>query len=330
MRSPSVLAAITLPAVLACGTGTTAPATQASDGGGDASAEAPLILASGLRYPGPIAARDGFVYWIDADGSLMKASSTGSGPAVVGTGCNATALAVDAANAYCAGTDMSLRAFPLTGGGATVLASAEPAADLASDGARLYFTTYYGVRIAGGNDVSLVGAIPLDGGAIQTLATRQLVPASIVVDATYAYWTVAAIDATGTTCPCGAVVIRAPLGGGGPTALGSTDKTIGDNKSIAVNASGIYIGTEDALLELPITGGSPEVLASASQASTGAIALNDEAVYWAGADGVMKVPLAGGAAIALAPGVHPSSLAADASYVYWTDSAMGTVSRVNK
>src|SRR5215472_7239058 len=79
----------------------------ASDGGSDGSVgppvESAVVLASGLRGAGAIAVRNGVVYWVDGDGSVMSVPAAGGAATTVGTGCQKSALAVDATNAYCGG-----------------------------------------------------------------------------------------------------------------------------------------------------------------------------------------------------------------------------------
>jgi hypothetical protein len=291
------------------------------------------VLAAGQHGPGAIAVRGGEVYWVVADGTVTSVSASGGAPAVVGTGCRATALAVDATSAYCAGTDQSIRAIDLSSGAATALAASEPALDLALGGQAVFFTTYYGERTAGGNAISLVGAVPVDGGAVASLATKQLLPSSIAVDGAYAYWVVATQDDEGTHPASGVGVVRAPFDGGAPVSLGSSagisPGLSGLNKAIAVDGTAVYFTDEQALLRLPLAGGTPTTLATGF---SGPLAIDAAAAYWADSDSsaIVKTPLAGGTSTTLVAGETVASIAVDDTAVYWTNPVSGTVSKAAK
>jgi hypothetical protein len=251
----------------------------------------------------------------------------------VGNGCRPTALAVDAAHAYCAGSDQTVRAISLADGTATALA-ALPAFDLTVDGARVYFTTTYGERVAGGNANSVVGAVPTDGGAVVPLATTQLLPSSVAVDAAFVYWLDVAEDSDGTHAATGIVVMRAPLDGGAATLLGTASGVSpgrSGNKAIAVDAMGVYFTNEAALLRLPLSGGAPTTLATGI---SGALAIDDTTIYWAAAGSsgaaIMKSALTGGPASTLVAGENVASIAVDSARVYWSNPAKGTIAWVAK
>jgi hypothetical protein len=296
--------------------------------------ETPTVLASGQKAPGAIAVGNGFVYWVVADGTVMRVPAAGGTPASVGGGCRTTALAIDAMNAYCAGNDQSVRSIALAGGAVSVLAASEPALDLAVAGSRVYFTTYYGEHISGGNAISVVGAVPTDGGAVEPLATAQLLPSSIVVDGVYAYWIVATQDDNGSRPASGVGIVRAQLDGGAPLSLGSfsgiSPGLSGLNKAIAVDSSSVYVSNEQGVVRVPLVGGPPTTLATGF---SGPLAVDGVSVYWAvfgSTSGIMKTPISGGTSRWLVSGVTIASLAVDATAVYWTDPSHGTVAKAPK
>lgn len=289
-----------------------------------------VILSEGLNLPGAIAVNSSRVYWIAGDGTLMSVPKGGGARDSVGTGCKPGALAIDGSHAYCGGNDGTVIALPLGGGAPTILASAQPVSDITVDGSRVYFTTYYGLRPAGNNDISVVAAVGLGGGALDVLATRQRVPSSLVVDGSSVYWLTLVDPATAT----GTTVMRVGLEGGTPVplAMGSgRSPSIGAsrNKTIAVDGTSVYWSeVEGTIRKAPLGGGAATVLAEA-QDIPGAIALDQNYVYWANVTAIVKAPLAGGTPTQLA-GEGAASIALDATHIYWTNSDKGTVATMPK
>jgi hypothetical protein len=319
----------------ACNTGGSIRVPGAEgDASGSQAVEIATVLASGLRAPGAIAVRSGVVYWVEADGAIRSMPTSDGTPAVVGTGCRQTTLAVDATNAYCAGSDQNVRAIALSGGASTALAATEPALDVAVDPSRVYFTTFYGERVTGGNNISVVGAVPIDGGPVLRLATSQLLPSSVAVGGGYLYWLDAVQDDNGAHPASGVAVMRVPVDGGAAASIASTTGISpglsGENKAIAIDLSSVYFSNEAALLKVPLAGGSPMTLATGFSL---ALAIDDASVYWATADSggaIMRTPLSGGVSTTLVAGETAASVAVDASHVYWSNPQKGTIASAPK
>lgn len=93
-------------------------------------------------------------------------------------------VALDATSVYFT-TPYEVMKVAKAGGPATTLASQVYARGIAVDATHVYFVDDYGFDPTTGT----VSKVPLDGGAIETLASGQYAPLSILVDATSVYWT---------------------------------------------------------------------------------------------------------------------------------------------
>jgi hypothetical protein len=160
---------------------------------------------------------------------------------------------------------------------------------------------------------------------------------SIALDATRVYWAVDANASFG--------VRSVPIGGGTPATLASTPNEAPGG--IAVDATSVYWTTVDPttsagmLMRVPIQGGTPTMVATVTSPTLflGNIAVDATSIYaaigpgtGAGSGMVVKVPIGGGSQTTLAAGLNLTgltSLAVDATHVYWTDGdAPGTVAKV--
>ncbi len=94
---------------------------------------------------------------------------------------------------------------------------------------------------------------------------------------------------------------------------------------LAVEGSNIYLTADFTVSTVPITGGSPVVLASGQNYARG-IAVDGTNIYWANhamrpsVGTIMSMPLSGGSPVVLASDPNaPNDVAVDAANVYWTD-----------
>jgi hypothetical protein len=153
----------------------------------------------------------------------------------------------------------------------------------------------------------------LGGATLVTLASGQVCPWGMAIDATSVYW---------TTCgdPTGGSVLKVPKVGGTITTLATGDRLSG----IAVDATNVYwiAGSSDAstgaVMKVPVNGGTPTTLTS-RPGPPSHIAVDDTNVYWTEQMGgsVMKVPLGGGAPTVVANSTFPWAITVDATSVYW-------------
>jgi hypothetical protein len=314
-------------AALACqstgntsGAGGAGAGTSGGSGGVGGSRGAQKVLADRRNLPGAIAVDAAYVYWIESDGSLFREPKDGGAIETVGSACKPGAIALDAAFAYCAGSANTLLAFPLAGGAATVLASNQPASDIAVDATHLYWTTYYGVRPGGNNDVSAVASIGLEGTALATLAAAQRVPSSLTVDALHVYW----LDLVDAATSSGTNVMSATLDGATVSSIASgsgSSPSIGGsrNKAIAVDATSVYWSeTEGAIRSAP-RGGGPAMTLADGQDVPGAVVIDAQNLYFATVSGIRQVALGGGNPQDVVAGENAAALALDETRIYWTN-----------
>jgi hypothetical protein len=174
----------------------------------------------------------------------------------------------------------------------------------------------YAFGIAG----STILRVPLNGGSTQVVANGQAAPFSLAIDAANVYWNNLGVAG-------GGAIVKAPkTGGNGSTTVLATSAQTLSIATIAVDATKVYWYDAGSIMSVPITGGSPSVVASAT---TSWIAVSASNLYWLTITDVMKIPLAGGSATSIWSGKKVlSSLTSDGSNLYWF-SAIGTIPALN-
>ena len=189
-------------------------------------------------------------------------------------------------------------------------------------------TTYVYWTDSGHQDVRKV---PIAGGAVEVLATRQEEPHGIAVNATHIYW---AATTSGR-------VLRQPLAGGEVQTVASGLIAPTD---LALDAQNVYVATwgpasEDAavqrtqgsIVKVPLEGGEAMAL-TAGLPSPSCLELRANFIYWVNVGdsfkngSLMRVPIGGGRADTLVSNItNGGCIAVDEASVYWavSDDAPG-------
>jgi len=172
-----------------------------------------------------------------------------------------------------------------------------------------------------GDSAGLYGTInkaPIGGGSAITLATGQMAPASIAVDATGVYWT----NMRGG-------VMRMPLAGGPAVVLGGGPQPY----PLALDATHAYwagVGNPGSVMKVPKAGGTSVVLVPTYYSGgPQGLCLDSSAVYWCAPDSVVKTSLTGTGGTVIAWQTKCHSIAVDSTHVYWTE-GYGSDRRVMK
>jgi len=240
-------------------------------------------------------------------------------------GCRA--LAVDDANVYRAGNDLTKSS--KKGGGAAVLGP-YPA------GIALDSTDVFYIRDLS-PDPSEVGRVSKSGGPTSLLATTPSTkpPGGVAVDATSVVWTELIYSQWD---PAGGSLRSMPKAGGAITTLASG---LDGPEHIALDATHAYWTQNDQVMRVPLSGGTPEVVAS-GQVWPRFVAVDGTHAYWATSTfigcpcSLSRAPLAGGAVEVLAqPTKSVAYVTLDDASVYWVEwstisDADGAVKRVPK
>jgi len=186
----------------------------------------------------------------------------------------------------------------------------------------------------GGDGATGADGPSTDGGMTDTGTTDAaglyLSPQRVAVDSSYVYWTDQGTFTQGAPDGDGKVM-RAPLDGGAPEAIATNQLA---PYGLVVTEAAVYwtdfaFGGSDIMMA-PLTGGVPgppsTVVADGSGNNMGLfvpmlLAVEQGIVYWTdrSLEAVVAQPVAGGAATVIQYGTMPSDIAADSSYVYWTD-----------
>jgi hypothetical protein len=231
-----------------------------------------VTLASGQRNAQSVAVNAADAYWsIESEtegASVMKVPLGGGIPATVAAAQNYGAgnLSVDTNSVYWTTQDAVVKDAP--GGGApTTLASGQGGGALAVSATAVVWDADYGC--GDGCYTAAILEVPIDGGAVTTLATEPTISGGVAVDAESVYWS--AGDGT---------IKKVPLGGGIVTTLVSSAGGFGQ---VVLDSTSVYWTAYDGVRRAPIDGGAPVTLASGESGVSG-LAVDGESVYWAAVD----------------------------------------------
>jgi hypothetical protein len=186
-------------------------------------------------------------------------------------------------------------------GGATILATSmyQPS-DIAVANGFVYWTDY-GVFDANANDLNAaIRRVPTNGGAVETIVTGLRRPIAIAVSQGYAYWVRECETIFG--CTDGAVN-RVPIAGGSIEPLVTNQP---GPARIAVDSANVYwtntgnMSTTGTVMKLPLSGGTPQMVASGMIPFSLVIDANN--LYWSdlGDYSVRMLPITGGTPTVLA------------------------------
>ncbi|HZZ83409.1 MAG TPA: Ig-like domain-containing protein [Anaeromyxobacteraceae bacterium] len=156
-------------------------------------------------------------------------------------------------------------------------------------------------------------AVVPPGGAASLLAPAASgIYDSIALNGTNLYWTERASGS-----PLGEVRGIATSGGAATTLASGISMPTG----IAADAASVYFIAGGAVRKVPLSGGTPVMLAilTGSGDLTG-VGLDSTYYYWADIGSIYRLPLAGGTPAALVSNAYIGGMALDGTNLYWTDS----------
>ena len=268
----------------------------------------PTVLASGLPGAGSVAVDGTSVYWIAAllqgASAVMKLPVGGGTPVtLVASSTEVAGIAVDATSVFW--TDVFLVSsphqlspgrvsrMPKDGGAQQILVDDLP---LVPGAVAVDDTSVYWLGSAE-SPTSFSGVLqkaPLQGGTAVSLATYQAsgpgpvvaalpLPVSPGRAARNLYW-VTSPPSPGSPAQLPGSLLGVPAAGGSTSTL-----TTGAS-GVAVDATTVYWTTADAVMSMPISGGTPVTLANVGGLGGGAgIAVDATSVYWIAPGAIMKL-----------------------------------------
>ncbi len=252
------------------------------------------------------------VYWLDAEGNVMKVAKCGGTATTIANAGNAGAdslgaFTIDATSAYWVAGASVLLAVPLSGGTPATLASNMDTLGLTVKGPDLYSVSHsfvvhlsvhggtasklaesstYAPGLPAADDANVywvgegVFSAPRTGGTATTLATTRDVATGLAIDDANVYW----CDSSDPAAP----IMRTPKAGGPSVTLATHQSGAA---GFATDGHDVYWTVDEtpgAVVKVAVDGGSVTTLASAT--SPGAIAVDDTGVYWAESQGpVMRL-----------------------------------------
>lgn len=264
----------------------------------------PLVLATDSSRVVGIAVDATNVYWLDAEGNVMKVSKCGGTATTLANagsarGGSVGAFTTDATSAYWVAGANELFAAPLSGGTPVTLAPNMDTLGLTVKGANLYSVSH-----------SFVVTLSVHGGT----------PSKLAESATYAPGLPAADDAN--VYWVGEGIFTAPRTGGTSTTL-ATARDVATG--LALDDANVYwcdSSNPDApIMRTPKAGGRSVALATHQSGATG-FATYGQDVYWTideAAGAVVKVAADGGPVTTLASATSPGAIAVDDTGVYWAE-----------
>ena len=277
-------------------------------------------LASGLLATGAfvingsnIAVAEGS--FVEDFGQVVALPRTGGAttPLLTGISTASPPLAVDASNAYVA-DGWRVKKVPLSGSGvATVQVEGNDSIeDVAQEGGYIYWLE--------GGAIRVIKRMPVGGGSVETLASTSEFVEQIATDSSAVYW----VEGYDT-------IQRVANSGGTVSTVASGLAAVSDLLS---DGSHVYFSEQDAgrIRRVPVGGGTIDLLTGQPlQFSWIALASDADNIYWLDQQALGKVAKAGGTDEVLIPdgmqtdATRPGGIAVDASQVYWTETAGGTI-----
>jgi hypothetical protein len=314
--------------------------TDGQDAEPQESGPPPTVLASDVPNPSFLVTDGTSLYWTDfvttdagALGRVMKMPVAGGAEVTLATepGLYPSGLAVDTVNVYWVDSQGTLYAAPLVpddAGAPVTLATGVGQSSIAADGQFVYVESALGAG---------VGRVPLDGGAMTTLALPDagLAPAGIAIDTANVYWpaplggAILAVPKTG-----GATITlatNAGVGAGATVSATSYQNVVSDGTAVFWNRYPGNPAPSGAVLAASVTAGAtaPSLLYDAGTAVTPFSVVTDgTSVYFLTAGNtpsLIRAPVDGSAAVVLATdqfaagitGDPGPTVAVDGVSVYW-------------
>lgn len=298
-----------------------------------------VVLASGQAHPGPIAVTSTDVIWAN--------SPTGDDP------------------------EASIAKVPIRGGTIETLAiTGRDALSLAVDSGYAYWTTESSATLDPPTEIAdgTVVKMSLQGGAPLILASNQLEPSFVAVNAGTVYWIANGVMSVPTTggaptvfAPDGAYALtlsageaywadsdgmggvilkKKELAAGAPEITLTTDVELGNVLRLAASSTDLYWTYQryggGLVQKVALVGGAPvTVYEAADDLFDYAVVVDGNDLYWGSQlappalGRILKVPLAGGIPVALSPAPPETRfMVIDATSVYFTDIENGKVIKV--
>jgi hypothetical protein len=279
-----------------------------------------VVIAPQQHIASAIAVDDQNIYWINKGGNntVEKLSKTGtmvmelspSGPLPL-------AIAVGPDHVYWTASGGLIQDVPIIGGGTT------PIVMDCVDEPKTLTVSSVGLFWATGTQIWQSG---LAGENKFTVANTRSGTTSPVVFQSRVYWAENG----------GMQIVSGPIGGGPVTTIstapiGTTLVPVG----LAVDAANVYWSAQDttgfgSIFQASRAPNSSSTAIAPNRDRPTAVVVDSVSVYWVEGGGVYKKPLAGGPIITVDSAGHPSSLAIDDSFLYWTDPTQDAVLKAPK